>query len=58
MRYSLFSQLSGTIYHIQLGMLYNVRSQQFISGILFWKNSKLNAAQATDNNKKVQNAQI
>jgi hypothetical protein len=42
--------------NIQLGMLYDVRSQQFFGGISLWKDSEVNAAQATADN-KVQNAE-
>jgi hypothetical protein len=42
--------------NIQLGMLYDVRSQQSFGGISLWKDSQVNAAQATDDN-KVQNAE-
>ncbi|KAK3491084.1 uncharacterized protein B0T23DRAFT_176302 [Neurospora hispaniola] len=41
--------------NIQLGMLYDVRSQQFFSGISLWKDSEVNATQAVDD-KKVQSA--
>ncbi|KAK3493368.1 hypothetical protein B0T13DRAFT_50003 [Neurospora crassa] len=41
--------------NIQLGMLYDARSQQFFSGISLWKDSEMNATQAVDD-KKVQNA--
>ncbi|KAK1775417.1 hypothetical protein QBC45DRAFT_335358 [Copromyces sp. CBS 386.78] len=41
--------------NIQLGMLYDARSQQFFSGISLWKDSEVNATQAVDD-KKVQSA--
>lgn len=41
--------------NIQLGQLYDVRSRQFFAGISLWKDSEVNAIQATDD-KKVQNA--
>lgn len=41
---------------IKLGMLYDVRSQQFFGGISLWKDSEVNAVQAVDE-KKVQNAE-